>query len=512
MSYRVLVGTSDPELAAQACALIGEDPDLDVVGTASDAAEIIGAIEAQGAEVVLLDEDIGPLPVMDLAREVGSRFPQVATVLMVRERGPEVLRAALQAGARDVLALPLSFEELKGVSNAGEWSQTLRRRVSTPDVSVNLGVGGTMVAVAGAKGGVGASTIAVHLALESARVGRGRTVCLVDLDLQAGDVGILLDLTHRRSIGDLLGVVHELSPAVLEDALYVHQSGLRVLLAPEIGEQEEDVSATATRRILGTLRSNFDVVVVDVGTTVTEGNAVAVEMADKVLVVTTPDVPALRSANRLLGLWDRLEIRNGNISAVVNRVNRDTEVQPDLVRKVVDAPVTKTAVPAGFRDLEPAANTGVPGRLPQGSVRSALAQLAGEIGLIPRASDRKKSKVLNQAGQVAVETIGIAFVLALLTLLIWQMLLTGFTYVLAGHSAREAARAMAVDDPVADTAREDVPGAWRDGMKVDEGDDYVEVTLKVPAIVPGVDTPFLISGRSGAVREDEPLPDPLDEP
>ncbi len=512
MSHRVLIGTSDTGLAAQASALIAEDSGLAVVGTASDAAEVIGAIEAQGVDVVLLHEDIGPLPIMDLAREIGGRFPQVGIVLMVRERTPELLRAALQAGARDVLALPLSFEEVHGVRNAGEWSQTLRRRVTTPDVSVSLGVGGTMVAVAGAKGGVGTSTMAVHLALEVARAGRGRSVCLVDLDLQAGDIGVLLDLTHRRSISDLLGVVHELSPAVLEDTLYVHESGLRILLAPEIGEHEEDVSATAARRILGALRSNFDVVVVDVGTTVTEGNAVAVEMADRVLVVTTPDVPALRSANRLLSLWDRLEIRNGNISAVVNRVNRDTEVQPDLVRKVVDAPVAKTAVPAGFRDLEPATNTGVPARLPEGSVRTAFSNLAREFGLAPKGGDRKKSRVLGQAGQVAVETVGVTVLLILLTLLIWQMVLTGFTYVIAGHSAREGARAMAVDDPVAEKAREDVPGAWRDGMKVDEGSDYVEVTLSVPVIVPGLDGPFRISGRSGGVPEDEPLPDNYDKP
>lgn len=152
MSHRVLIGTSDTGLAAQASALIAEDSGLAVVGTASDAAEVIGAIEAQGVDVVLLHEDIGPLPIMDLAREIGGRFPQVGIVLMVRERTPELLRAALQAGARDVLALPLSFEEVHGVRNAGEWSQTLRRRVTTPDVSVSLGVGGTMVAVAGAKG------------------------------------------------------------------------------------------------------------------------------------------------------------------------------------------------------------------------------------------------------------------------------------------------------------------------------------------------------------------------
>lgn len=248
MAYSVLLGIADPTLASQAAALVGEDSDLEVIGApVQDASEVMAALDASGAEVILLHEDLGPLPVMDLAKEITGRWPHMGVVLVVRDRTPEVLRAALQAGARDVLALPLSFEELVGVKGAGAWSRTVRDQASLNTASMSFGVGGRMIAIAGAKGGVGATTLSVHLALEAAGAGRGRSVCLVDLDLQAGDIGLLLDLTHRRSIGDLLDVAHELSPRVFEDALYVHQSGLRVLLAPEAGEQEEDVGASQAR-------------------------------------------------------------------------------------------------------------------------------------------------------------------------------------------------------------------------------------------------------------------------
>ena len=122
-----------------------------------------------------------------------------------------------------------------------------------------------MVAIAGAKGGVGATTVAVHLALEAARRGPDRSVCLVDFDLQAGDVRSYLDLTHRRSVGDLVDVASDLSSRQLDESLSAHPSGLRVLLPPPEGERAEDVTGDVARRILGALRSRFDVVVVDVG-------------------------------------------------------------------------------------------------------------------------------------------------------------------------------------------------------------------------------------------------------
>jgi pilus assembly protein CpaE len=520
MSYNVLLGIGESTLAGQASDLMAEDADLEVVGTAGEAGDIMSALASQVIDVVMLHEDVGPLPVMDLARELGQRYPQVSIVLVVRERTPAILRAALQAGARDVLAIPLSFEELQGVKAAGAWSQQLRERARGEAASSrSLGIGGQLVAVSGAKGGTGCSTVALHLALAAAEA-RGGSVCLVDFDLQSGDIGVLLDLSHRRSVFDLLDVAHELSPRVLEDALYVHQSGLRVLLAPEDGEQEEDVTAPAARRILGALKSNFDVVIVDVGSVVTEANAVAVDMADRVLMVTTPDVPSLRAANRLLEMWNRLEIRSpkpdkgSEVLVVLNRAHRDSEVQSDLVRKVVEAPLASTVLPSGFRDLEPAVNTGVPSRVADGSLNNSLASLAVEVGLV--VTERKKKakaragqpkKLLGQSGQASVETVGLAALIIILALFAWQMVLIGLTYVVAGHGAREGARALSVGENVTETVDDETHSIWRDDADVEEGEDYVNVTLKVPMIVPGVDSPFEVDARSGAVIEDEPLPD-----
>jgi pilus assembly protein CpaE len=503
MPYSVALGVPHERLATQAGALLAEDDELHVIGTATDAGALMSVLGSRQSDVAMLHEDIGPLPVMDLAREIASRFPYVAVVLLVKDRTSEILRGALQAGARDVLTLPLSFEELAGVKGAGAWSQMVRAGAAEAVATDGaIGIGGTTIVVAGAKGGVGATTVALHLALEAATQ-RTRSVCLVDFDLQNGDVGIYLDLTHRRSVADLLQVSQELSGRVLEDALYLHHSGVRVLLAPQAGEQAEDVTASPARHILAALRANFDYVVVDVGATVSEGTAVAVEFADEVVIVATPDVPALRGANRLLAMWERLEIRKEGVRVVLNRTSRVSEIQHDLARRVVGAPVTRASIPAGFRDLEPAINTGVPARATDGSLKAGLRDLADELGMLVAERGGRRKRVLGQSGQVAAETVGIAFLVILVALGLWQMALVGLTYVFAGHSAREGARAMAVSDPVSEAVHADLPGPWASDVAVDEGDDYVEVTLRTPVFVPGIDGPFEVTSRAGAVLEDE---------
>jgi pilus assembly protein CpaE len=506
MSYRILLGIASPDLATEAAALIKEEGDLEVVDTSTDAGGLIAALGVSDVDAVMLHEDLGPLPAMDLARDIGVRYPHVGLVLIVRERTPEVLRAALQAGFRDVLSVPLAFEELQsGLRGAAAWSHAVKERIASEGSEEDLVAGGTMIAVAGAKGGVGTTTTAVRLALEAARSGANRAVCLVDFDLQAGDVAIMLDLSHRRSVFDLFEVAEEITPRQLEETLYAHPSGLRVLLAPSDGEQAEEVRAGVARQILGAIKFRFDIVIVDVGTVVTEGNAVAIEMADEVLAVTTPDVPALRAANRLIAMWERLQVRKAdNVKIVVNRVNKSLEVQPDLVRKVVNSPLAKVVIPSGFKDLEPAVNTGVPDRLGDGALRKAFVQLGREVNALPGASERRRMRLRaahRESGQIAIETMGMTAIILLTALLLWQVVLTGTTFWLAGHAAREGARELAVGGDVEGAVAADLWPAWRDGMRIEEGDESVTVDLPVPLVIPGLTTDFRIEVEAGTVVE-----------
>ena len=328
-------------------------------------------------------------------------------------------------------------------------------------------------------------------------------MCLVDLDLQAGDLAIMLKLVHRRSIVDFIEVSEDLSTRHIDDAVYTHESGLRILLAPAQGELAEDIDADTMRRLLGALKSAFDVVIVDLGANVTVANAVAAEVADEVVIVTLPDVLSLRATNRLLALWDRLQIRKDDVKVLINRVSRDSEVQPEMARKVVEAPLTRATVPAAFRALEPAVNAGTPDRLQDDAWLRSITDLSKEMGLVAPRPERKRLRLKNESGQSTAETVALTPIIFVAVVLLWQIVLIGATYIFAGHASREGARELAVAGEVQEAVEEDVPSAWREGLEMREGENWVEVELRVPALAPGiVSSPWRISARSGTVIEE----------
>jgi pilus assembly protein CpaE len=510
-SETILLAVGDPATAQQLRAT-AEEAGVRVVAIAGASDEVTTTLSRTEVDAVLLHEDLGPLPVLELVRRLGEAHPTVPYLVLSREVTPELLQRALRAGVRDVLRLPITVEALRdGVASAAEWSRAVRGRVDEEGTAQVAGrIGGRIVAVAGAKGGVGTTTVALQLALAAARADPDRTVCLAELDLQTGDLRSLLDVQARWSVADLVAVGGDVTTRSLDDTLYVHSSGVRVLLAPEQGEDAEDVTDDAMRRVLGALKFQYDLVVCDVGAVTTPAGAVATELAEDVLVVATQDVPSLRAANRLIRLWERLRVREGGVSVVLNRTRKDAEVTVELARRVSAAPLRTTSIPGAFGELEAATNTGAPERLQQGEAFKALQALAEEVGVVPQAAPRRRLRLRAAAraesGQVSVETAGLTGVVLLFILVLWQLVLVGYTFELANNSARAGSRALAVGEPAEPVARDDLPRAWRSGARVSDENDAVKVTLKVPIVIPGVDGPIKVTDTKRTVVEGDPLP------
>ncbi|MEU7489448.1 AAA family ATPase [Streptomyces sp. NPDC042319] len=387
MVTRILPAVGDADAARSVTTLLSQLPDADPGRPVADSTLLLDTLGqladesvADLPEVVLVHERVGPLPALELVREVALRFPAVGVVLMTADAGPSVYSAAMDAGARGVVGLPLSYDELSArLQAAANWATGVRRHL-TADPTLPAGAGGTVITVSGAKGGVGTTTLAVQLALAARSV--GTHVALVDMDLQSGDVGSYLDVQFRRSIADLAGI-KDISPRVLQDVVMHHETGVGLLLAPGEGERGEEVDERTTRQIINALRSRYHVVIIDCGSQLTGANAAAIEMADGAVLVVTPDVVTVRAAKRTVRMWDRLQVRKAEDTlAVVNRHNRGTEIQPPLVQRIVGTRVARTAVPAGFKELQPAVDSGRMQDLDdRGTVKQAMWALAGELGL-----------------------------------------------------------------------------------------------------------------------------------
>ncbi|MFD9123260.1 CpaE family protein [Kitasatospora sp. NPDC059571] len=399
MTVRILLGVGETEIIRLLRTLLSELGDSHVVESLNTSEGVLDALVAlhTDIDVVLLHEELGRTPALQLIREISLRYPNLGIVLLARDGTPETLSAAMEAGARGVLTLPLDLEALDARLHAtAGWSKAIRDHIRGARSDVQDSRSGSVIAVAGAKGGVGTTTLATHLALAAADP--QRAVCLVDLDLQAGDIGCHFDVAFHRSVVDLADVAEDITGRALEETLYSHESTLRLLLAPSEGERSEEVPARAVRQVISALRSRFDVVVVDAGSTMNQANTAAIEVADQVLLVVTPDVPALRAARRMTQLWYRLQARKDDDPLlVVNRCSRSCDIQPALAGRAVGAPQAATALPASFRELEATLNSGRPHDLRTGSYVRSVNKLAAELGIAsrakaaPSASDRRHS-------------------------------------------------------------------------------------------------------------------------
>ncbi|MEU0248906.1 AAA family ATPase [Streptomyces sp. NPDC006235] len=388
MPTRILPAVGDADAVRSITTLLSQLPDAEPVAPVVDSTQLIDTLARLAAEsvdelpeVVVVHERIGPVPALELIREVALRFPAVGVILVTSDASPGLMQAAMDYGARGMVALPLSYEELASrVQAVAQWSVGVRRHLGA-GADVFTGVGGTVVTVSGAKGGVGTTLTAIQLAL--AAQASGRSTALVDMDLQTGDVASYLDVQFRRSVVDLAAIT-DISPRVLADAVFRHDTGLVLLLAPAEGERGEDVTDRAARQIVSALRSRYEVVVIDCGAQLNGAGAAAVEMADRALLITTPDVVAVRGAKRAVRMWDRLQIRKAEeTTVVVNRYSRGTEIQPPLIQKITGTAVAATAVPANFKELQSVVDAGRIHELESKStVKQALWGLAGELGLV----------------------------------------------------------------------------------------------------------------------------------
>jgi pilus assembly protein CpaE len=189
---------------------------------------------------------------------------------------------------------------------------------------------GHVVTVYSPKGGAGATTVATNLAVGLAR--RGGHVCLVDTDLQYGDVGIFLNLRLPNSVADLTESRDGLDPEAVDMVLGDHSSGARILLAPRSPELAETVVPENLGELLGFLKQIFEYVVVDTGTVINDALLAVFDATDRLLVVSTPDIPSLKNASLFFELLELLKFPVSQTMFVLNRLVRGSAITAERVQ------------------------------------------------------------------------------------------------------------------------------------------------------------------------------------
>jgi pilus assembly protein CpaE len=342
------------------------------VEAVANGVEALKLIESKGApDIVVTDVNMPLMNGLELVKRLREdrRTARTPIIVLSAAKQEQDILAGYAHGADDYIGKPIDLAVL-----AAKIETILRQTRTVAAVAAAPRKLGIVIGFAHGKGGVGATTLAANVA--AALAAEGKSVVLLDLNLQFGNAAMFFDLRPRTTIvdyarGDISRVTDEDFAGYLTD----HKSGVRVLASPPSPEEAELVSIAAVQQAIDLARSGRDVVVVDLPTKLDEVTLSALDVTDIVCVVTAPHLAALRSTSDTLAMLTRIGISDERILLALVR-NTAKGIDEAAVAKFLKR---KADIVVPYADkADAAADLGVPYLYaePNDKVSAALKQLA----------------------------------------------------------------------------------------------------------------------------------------
>jgi pilus assembly protein CpaE len=318
-------------------------------------------------DVGIVSLNQNPEKALELVNQLHESSPECAVVVISSSTDGNLILRAMRSGVKEFLPQPVRLEDLVaaleriGAQRFGRGDRTR---------------GSTVIAVAGATGGVGSTSLAVNLGCVLAANPRN-TVALVDVDLCLGDADVFLDTIPDYTLVDVAQNVTRLDFTLLKRSLTKHSSGLYLLPRPVQLEDAALVTPDDMRRVIGLLKATFTHLIIDLSKSYTPIDLVAMEMANHVLLVTQLDLPCLRNIVRLMMSFGQMESIKDKVKVIVNRVGLDSHIGLKKAQETIGRDIY-WQIPNDYRTMVEVRNNGVPlmEHAPKAAITQAIVQLA----------------------------------------------------------------------------------------------------------------------------------------
>ncbi len=307
--------------------------DFQVVGEAANGEEAVQLSEKLKPDVVLMDINMPVLDGIAATEAITCHTPETAIIIISVQGEQEYLRKAMLAGAREYLVKPFSGDEL---TDAVEriFTMTKRKVAQFPVVNSSKGKVFTFFST---KGGVGKTTLAVNLAVSLAQ--DKKKVAVIDLDLQFGDVGMMFNVTPRRTVSELVGDIPTMDLDTLQSYLITHGSGVQVLPAPLRPEYAEFVTPEHIEKIIGILRETYDYIILDTPASYSEMVLMSLDAADMILLVMTLDLPTLKNMKICVETMEQLNYPSSKYKLILNRAGDEHGLRYRDIPNILKVPI-----------------------------------------------------------------------------------------------------------------------------------------------------------------------------
>lgn len=324
-------------------------------------------------DIGIVSLDAGPDKALELVARLNEVSPECSILVVSGNSDGKLILRAMRAGAKEFLPQPIRVQDLLDALE-----RISDRRFGRGETKAR---GSMVIAVAGATGGVGTTSIAVNLGCSLAQDPKN-SVALVDLDLCLGDADVCLDTIPDYTLVDVAQNVTRLDFTLLKRSLTKHSSGLFLLPRPVQMEDMAMITPEDLQRVIGLLKATFTHLVLDLSKSYSALDMVALEMANQILLVTQLDLPCLRNIVRLMMSFSNTKEIADKVRIVVNRVGLGSgnislkKAQDTIGREIY------WQIPNDYRTMVEIRNNGVPllEQAPKAAITHAIQGLAEALG------------------------------------------------------------------------------------------------------------------------------------
>lgn len=309
-------------------------------------------VKSANACIAVIDFDKDVDQAVAAASYVQELFSGKAALVAVSvSQDPEILLRAMRAGCTEFIGGEFDPTEF------GETLTRLHQQWSTK--TARNAVRGSVITFFGAKGGVGTTTLAVHLAMYLVQCHQKKTL-LIDNHPQLGHACIYLGLDGSRyHFHELVRNLTRLDSDLLRGYIATHSSGLEVLASPDVCGGMKTTDPEAIAQTLDFLRGEYDYVIVDGPTALDETNLAVIDISNLVYLVATPEIAAIRDLSRYVDSLSQGDQNIDKVKVVINRFSSQHALNIEQIEKAIRLPVA-IKLPNGYAEVTRSAILGVP--------------------------------------------------------------------------------------------------------------------------------------------------------